>query len=390
MAFTLDSTGLVKETAAEIRTRLENVFRQIYGEGINLNSNTPDGQLIGILIQDRLDLQELVSQVYSSYSVDGASGSTLDQRVSLNGIQRKSGSRTVVAVTVTASAVTTLVGADDASVTPFTVADSLGNNFYLLKNSSLVVGENTLDFEAENFGPLAVAPASISTIVTPVVGVESVTNNLKESSIGSNEETDLELRRRQALSVGLPSVGSVEGIRAAILNLNGVSFCQVYENNTGVVDARGLPPKSIWAVVEGGVSSEIASAIYNKRNAGVGMNGLEVVEVSRDNGETVVIRFSRPETEEVFVRLNLNRIDLNKSVNIDGVREQLVTNFNVGVGEIISVNDLARAIKEIDSNLEVEGGISVDGTTYSSFLRPSAVNKRFALNLNKVMLTDVG
>src|SRR5579859_118797 len=96
----ITAAGIQIATSAELTTNYQNAFKAIYGPDINLNPNSPDGQLIGILVQSTLDLLDLVVQVHNGFDPDTAIGAVLDERVAINGIQRKAGTFTVTNVTI--------------------------------------------------------------------------------------------------------------------------------------------------------------------------------------------------------------------------------------------------------------------------------------------------
>ena len=45
---TIDANGFKAESFTEILTRLSNGFKNIYGQDINLDQDSPDGQQLGI------------------------------------------------------------------------------------------------------------------------------------------------------------------------------------------------------------------------------------------------------------------------------------------------------------------------------------------------------
>ncbi len=67
-------------------------------------------------------------------------------------------------------------------------------------------------------------------------------------------------------------------------------------NTTGVSGAIvfGRPPKSFEIVVEGGVDSDVAKAIYGAMPAGIKSYGSTTVQISDADGNPVLISFSRP------------------------------------------------------------------------------------------------
>ena len=63
----LDANGLTIDSLEEIITALEDGYKVIYGNDINVASNTPDGQQINISAQNIFDL--LCCFVFLVYSI---------------------------------------------------------------------------------------------------------------------------------------------------------------------------------------------------------------------------------------------------------------------------------------------------------------------------------
>ncbi|MDF9507970.1 baseplate J/gp47 family protein, partial [Bacillus cereus] len=88
-----------------------------------------------------------------------------------------------------------------------------------------------------------VLPNTITEIITPAVGVNSVTNPM-QTLYGNEEETDIEFRRRYANSFSTNS-STVEGIRTKLLNeVPGIRTAVVFENTDSAPDTYGRPPHS--------------------------------------------------------------------------------------------------------------------------------------------------
>ena len=132
--YTLDCNGLTLPTLNEIITFLENGFKTIYGNDINLNSNTPDGQLINIFAQLLTDINEVITNLYNSLNPNLAVGVSLDSLAAYHMIARNGGSYTIVPITIEVNRSLTLKGLDSNYNTlevsnVFTVSDNNGNQF---------------------------------------------------------------------------------------------------------------------------------------------------------------------------------------------------------------------------------------------------------------------
>ena len=80
--------GLEIERLDAILDRLSQGMRDIYGQDINLNPDTPDGQWIGILSQGIADINEVIAGVYGMSDPTSAVGQWLDIQVKYVGISR--------------------------------------------------------------------------------------------------------------------------------------------------------------------------------------------------------------------------------------------------------------------------------------------------------------
>ena len=115
----VDSTGLVLQTLADIVTELETGFKNIYGVDINIDANSPDGQMINLFAQAKIDLLDCIASVYNSFSPTNCSGVVLDQRCALNGLYRNDGIKTTLYMTVVTNRIVNLVGVSaGAGTTP--------------------------------------------------------------------------------------------------------------------------------------------------------------------------------------------------------------------------------------------------------------------------------
>ena len=83
MSYGLTDKGFVKKPYEAIVEELEQRYRDIFGNTINLEPQSPQGQLIAITAEAIYDTWEMAENVYSSFNVDHLSGLMLDQRAVL-------------------------------------------------------------------------------------------------------------------------------------------------------------------------------------------------------------------------------------------------------------------------------------------------------------------
>lgn len=389
----ITSTGLTTASQAELVTNFTTAMKSIYGADIDLDSDSPDGQMMMIFIQAVLDLEDLITQVYNMFDPDNAIGNILDQRVAINGIQRQAGTFTVTNITIGTSQSINLYGLDQTIQPVFTVSDAAGN-LYQLQVTQLGFnpggGGTALAFQAAKPGALTPTPNTITVPVTIILGVASINNPTAATSIGLNEETDAALRVRRQQSVSLASQGYLAGLLAALLNLPGMVAAFVYENVTGATNADGVPGHSIWVIVSGTAAvADIARAIYNKRNAGCGMFGGTTYIITQVDGTLFTVSWDGVVSQPLFIKFNVGSINGTGIPNIAAIRAGLVTSFVPGVFAEVNVNQLATLVQALDSNTLVTsaGFDTASGGAFSNLtLTPTTKNRQFAVTAPNIII----
>lgn len=380
----LDATGLTTATQAELYTNLSTAYYAIYGSDSNLASNSPDGQWLNLIIQIVLDLQDLLAQIYNMFDPDNAIGVVLDQRVAINGIQRQPGTFTVTNITLVVSQSINLYGLDQDVQAIYTVSDNAGNKWELQTTQlGVSAGSHVYSFQAAEPGAVLTVPNTITVPVTIVLGVVSINNPTVYTTLGINEESDAALKVRRQLSVSLASQGYLKGLLAALENISGVTSAFVYENNTNATNVDGVPGHSIWVIVAGTAAPvDIATAIYQKRNAGCGMFGTQNYTIIQVDGSSFIVSWDDVIPQTLFIAFTASSINGSAQPNIAAIREGLVASFVPGVNTEVNINQLATAVQAIDSNtLVTASGFSV-ALTQTVVFSGIAASGTFVLNYN--------
>lgn len=394
MANQITASGLETDSLSDIVAQLTEDLQDIYGSDINVASDTPDGQWINIMAQVVIDVLDLITQVYNSFDPDLAIGAVLDQRVTINGIQRLGGTFTLTPVTIVTDRALTLYGLDQEDEPVFTVADNAGNQWQLITTQSPGgAGTYSYSFQAAEPGAILTTPNTITTPVTIVLGVVSINNPSTYSSLGTNEETDAALRLRRQKSVSLASQGYYAGLLAALENINGVTSAYVYENTTSVTDGDGVPGHSIWVIVAGtGAPEDIAQAIYTKRNAGCGMYGSQSYVITRPDGSPFVVLWDDVIAETLFIQFTAVSLDGVNDPDIGLIRSQLPSLYVPGVNGQVNVNRLATLVQQIDPNTLVDSSVVDAGFSTSDIgpfeevLEPDQKNKQFVITEANIII----
>ena len=344
-------------------------MRQIYGPTINVDPNSPDGQMVNIVAQAKLDMLEFIQQVYTSFDPDQAVGVQLDQRCAINGIQRRQGTYTYVNVNVTANGALTIQGLD-TSTSPFTVSDASGNQYYLDSTFAFTgAGTQSLLFRAANIGSINPTANSLTIIVTVTLGITAVNNPSTATTIGTPQESDYSLRIRRENSVALPSTGYWQGMYDALLSSPGVTSVNVLENTSSVTDSNGIPGHSIWVVVAGGNDGLISGIIYEKRNAGCGMKGSITQYILQADGTYFPIKYDRPTPQALWIKFNVTQITGTVPPDATYIRNQILSQLSYKIQESAVASSIVTLVQQIDPNASVSSlQISKDNVTYDTLL----------------------
>lgn len=165
---------------------------------------------------------------------------------------------------------------------------------------------------ASTVGNLESEANTITNIMTPVLGWDSVTNPLTASP-GRFQETDEELRLRFRNTKLERSSNILDSLYSALLNIDGVEEVAIYENDTDSVDGNGVQPHSFLPVVLGGSSQIIGETIWENKPIGILSQGNTSVIITDSQGFPHSIGFERPSPVTIYITID---ISLNPESNV--------------------------------------------------------------------------
>ena len=336
---TLTETGIQIERLNDIVKRFEDRFRQIYGQNIDLSPNTPDGQMVGILAQIKMDIEELAENVYRQLDPDVATGAWLEQRVAYAGLMRRGASYSYLrSVIITGEPNTQLYAG-------IVVSDQNKVRWILTSDIQLDSnGSGRADFRSEQLGSFNLAKNTTLTIETVTIGLTNAVT-FENAEVGVEEETDTQLRERFLFSRTKNAQNSAEAITAKISALPDVKQVRVLENNTAQRDAFGVEPHSIDVIVYGGNDEEIANVIYQNKGAGVGLQGNTLINLKKD-GETRPIRFDKVSLVDIQVSMRCVRYEDFTEIDKEQIKK-LLANQSFKIGQAVSLSRLYSPINQV-------------------------------------------
>lgn len=283
---TISATGISAPTYAEVLAFLQAKYRSIYGDDTYLESDSQDGQFLGVIALAISDANAATIAAYLSFSPGTAQKAALSSNVKINGISR--------AVPTNSQADLTIVGQAGTVITQGFAQDQ-NNNKWALPAIVTIPPSGSIIVTAvcSAVGAIAAGPDQINKIATMTRGWQSVTN-ASDAEPGAPVETDSALRQRQKTSTALPSRTVLEGTVVAVASVAGVTRYVPYDNDTSITNALGIPANHLAMVVEGGDATAIAMAIAAKKGPGGGTYGTTSVTVLDAYGTPITINFFRP------------------------------------------------------------------------------------------------
>jgi uncharacterized phage protein gp47/JayE len=209
---------------------------------------------------------------------------------------------------------------------------------------------------------------TIDTILTPMLGWDSVINPVAATP-GEDRETDEQLRLRFRNGKFDRATNTLDAIYSALINLDNVSEVTIYENDTSVVDGNGVPAHSFLPIVSGGLSTDIANAIWDNKPVGILSYGNTTVSISDVQGFAHDISFSRPNPVVVYISMDITT-DVNFPANgNDAIKSSIAQFFidNFGTGDDVIYSRLYTPINSVQghevNSLFIGTSPSPSGTT---------------------------
>lgn len=258
-----------------------------------------------------------------------------------------------------------------------TVAQATNGELFSLSSGILLdsTGKGYGTFVAQNSGAISVGVGELNVLVNPPEGLERVSNS-SIANIGFDSMSDSQFRVYIQNTKAKYSTGTVDSLKAALFNINGLLSCEITENYTSETltcgNSFGIPiptgesiaSHSVMIVVAGGNSAGdfdnlVANAILTKRSGGCGMapvsntSNVRNVSVSGENGGTYMMTFNYAEPVPIYVYLDVRNNGYGGNVDI-AIQETLENWFSGNL--------------DIDDSLKIKIGKNISAFEISSIL----------------------
>lgn len=307
--FGITSAGFTLKRLADILidtvAELEAVTDPVSGESLTpdlTDENDPLVQIINSFSDSIALCWEQLQFAYNQFDPLKATGAGLSGLVQLNNLKRQLGTYATTSFLLTGTPNKIIIAGKQISDMNNVNVFELPEFTFDSEGEAVVTGTCTIK------GEVTALSGTLVNILTPTSGLTSATNTT-DSSGGSNDETDAELRLRQQASTSGTARSVIDSVFAVLAGLEGVTVVRVYQNSTLLTDIRGLPAKSVAVVIVGGYDSMITDALFRVIPLGVEMYGTTETSIIDAQGISYPIKFTRPAEIDIFVDLSIEIVD---------------------------------------------------------------------------------
>lgn len=360
MKWGLSKEGFYRPNQNEIREKLDEKARELFGNDVNVNNKSPIGFILGLLSWFFAMLWEVIENVYKSAFPSQAEGVSLDYLTPFYGTSRRRPQYSQVPLEFTGTPNYTI---------PFGRIFETEN-----KIQFVLLQDVTLDNNGDGLGDVSslltgaftnVAANTITVQVEPDVDILTVTNGSVAEG-GADEEGDEELRKRLSLSNSALGSGTVNAIYADLLEIPGVRAVNVKINETSST-VGGQPPHSIAVFTHGGDVNEIANALM-KNYAGLQFFGTTTISVNDVAGNPHDISFSESPLQNTEFEVTVTK---NSSFPSDG--------------EIAVKDAIISVIGGTDSTGNVQNGLNMGQPVYYASIISAVMSVPGVVNVQVLM-----
>jgi hypothetical protein len=304
---TFTATGIVLPQESAVLDGVLTDIDTAFGGGLDKSLTTPQGQLAQSMTAIIGDANDQIMHAINCLDPNTADGRYQDAIGQIYFLTRIVGTGTVVTVTCV-GAVGTVIP------TGSIVLDSVGYKYYATGSGTIGAGGWVkLQFQNGEYGAIPCPVNAITTIYTPVLGWESVSNT-SLGIVGRLAESRSEFEARRKLSVGKNSINALNSIYAALLEVPGVTDAYVTDNPTAAAVATGatsysIPAYSLFVCVSGGLAADVAKAIWDNKPPGCPMTGSTTYTITDDNystpAPTYLIKWVTPAAQPITFEISI-------------------------------------------------------------------------------------
>lgn len=375
----ITNTGYEIKSKQDIKTSVQNLWKEAFGPNINLDVETPQGQITEIMTDLLYQIEVSRQDDFNARDVYKAVGLQLDIIGREMGAPRKDSIPTQLIVSISGQ-----VGYTIPSGTLFNMISNVNQTFV---NESDI----TIDSSPKQATLVATDLNVYSGIQTgdslqTVNYFQQISSILVTSVVAGQEAEDDNTYRSRLVYIKDFGVDDIANLRNKLIAIENVLDAKVYQNNSLDTDEYGIPAHCIEIVVLGGDESDIGRICLENVTMGtptyLNPVGGESITVVDSYGYQQVYNITRPSdvTFDVAVEYEAkpNQIVSNKDVSdmIARVEKYLNTRF---IGQTVYLSDISYILLQgVQDKLELTSvvvkadDIEID-TSYTMDIRQYAV-----------------
>ncbi|WP_272524226.1 MULTISPECIES: baseplate J/gp47 family protein [unclassified Providencia] len=389
----ITSQGVIIPDTSKLREAVENEFKGVFGEDLDVNPETPQGALITMEVENRDAIARNNAELANQINPDEAGGIFLDAIWALMGGQRFDATHSFLTQVKFRGVAGTIIPKGSQATTRG------GDIFETTK--VLILGKEgtaTGDMRSLETGPIECGVGQLDKVASSVLGWETV-NNPTSATLGRNAESDLQAKRRRKQTLAKNTVSVGEAITSALYELEGVRSLAYRENYTDqpmVFDAITLVPHSIYVCVEGGDKEAIARSLLRTKTLGAAFNGSEEVDVLETiSGQIYPVKFDRAKEIVLFCRVTVKKATVDAQTIIPAAVESWANGDIDGegglvVGRDVSPFEISAGINAVEPRLFITRvELSTDGKAWSSDNYVIKLNEVARINHSAVQVVFV-
>lgn len=386
--FGLTDQGYLAPSYEELLDSVQDDFLRVFPSDLVLTSNSNAGILSRLIAWREYEQIQAQQQVYYSAFVSTATGSALDRLGANVDLPRKVDRPAKTTLTIVTDGeylieAGTQFETEDGYIFDLTddvVSTQKGNTWQAVGNA-----------EAEDTGEITnVEPNTITIVYDPDESIVSVTNPEKASG-GQDYEEDPQYRARLiAENANRPSP-TLNGVRSALLNVQGVREVNIVENKFATADKYGNPPYSVHIYCLGGNKQDIADCLIEHIALGITLTGTVECDAVDATGNTKRVSFDYATDRPVFVNVKLKtNNEWNVDEGSDYIKDTIVDFINqLEIGDTVYLTKLYPQIYAIPGIDDAKITLGTDKATLSDnditldkFEAPSCTTDNVEVDIN--------
>ena len=227
----LEPSGVIVPDTSALLQQVQEEFQAAFGTDLVVTPDTPQGALITAETIARTAVVDNNAALANQINPNIAGGVFLDALLALTGVERTPQTQTLVAnVTVTGVAGTVIPQGSVAST------DDGGNQFTTAADVTIPSGGSTqVNFYSAAHGPIPCADHALNTIVSAILGWETVDNNAASTpasvtTLGLQTQSDQQARVYRQNTLAFNGISLPEAITSALYATPNVTSLTFQEN----------------------------------------------------------------------------------------------------------------------------------------------------------------